>query len=564
MYLQRCERVVAGVVLTLLTLCVVDVNDAAAQKRVAGGAQERANSRRRQTPPAATDDRASTYLDAGQRHADAGDWAAALQAYKQATVINPRHAEAHIYVGDAYMNLRKYEDDFAAYKEAVRLAPSSAEAHYSLGEAYNYLDIHSAAIRPLVQATRLDPNYAEAHYGAGHAYLRQENYKEALVYLRRAVRLKNDYPEAHLSLGLTYLGLGQLKPAEEQLKVLEGMNASLARELNKELQRAAAATPQDTDLRRDAGSAAVESPAAKPQPPKPQPDGETTAASNSPRASTRKAENDAATPPLTRPAPVAPAAPPSDSAASQLAAELALWIRIKNSNDPREFDAYLNKYPAGEFAELARIRLRALESKNDATPPKPSVERKQDDAITTTTTAPTKTENTAADAAAPAVEPVTPPGAEAQREPTIEETLASLKELFSNKLTYATTAPGADANVVKVTTEVFIEYEPLQFENCRIEWRDRKDTLSVALSDLDPLAVQIEPRSRPNTTFSVPVWTLTINSVGSAPAIRELKGDGSDAVVEYNSLDLQFGNKEKAEKLAQLLQQAIKLCQSVP
>ena len=128
----------------------------------------------------------------------------------------------------------------------------------------------------------------------------------------------------------------------------------------------------------------------------------------------------------------------------------------------------------------------------------------------------------------------------------------------------STTAPGADANVVKVTTEVFIEYEPLRFENCRIEWRDRKDTLSVALSELDPLAVQIEPRSRPNTTFSIPVWTLTINSVGSAPAIRELKGDGSNAVSDYNSLDLQFGNKEKAEKLAQLLQQAIKLCQSVP
>jgi len=554
------------VVLTLLTLCVVDVNDAAAQKKgAAGGAQARASSRRRQPTPAAADDRASSYLDEGQRRADAGDWAAALQAYKQATAINPRHAEAHIYVGDAYMNLGKYDDAFAAYKEAIRIAPSSAEAHYSLGEAYNYLDIHSAAVRPLVQATRLDPNYAEAHYGAGHAYLKQENFKEALVYLRRAVRLKNDYPEAHLSLGLTYLGLGQTKQAEDQLKLLEGMNPALAGELNRELRRAAA-TPPDADSRRGASIAAVETPTAKPQPLKAQTDGETTVASNSPRASTRKAENDAATSPQPRPAQVVPAAPPSDSPASQLAAELALWIRIKNSHDPKEFDAYLNKYPAGEFAELARIRLRALGSKSDATPPpKPDVERKQDDAITTTTDAPTKTENTTATtAAAPDVEPASPPNVEAQREPTIEETLASLKELFSNKLTYATTAPGADANVVKVTTEVFIEYEPLRFENCRIEWRDRKDTLSVALSDLDPLAVQLEPRSRPNTTFSIPVWTLTINSVGSAPAIRELKGDGSDAVVEYHSLDLQFGNKEKAEKLAQQLQQAIKLCRSVP
>lgn len=561
MNLHRCERAAACLALTLLTLCGDGVKDASAQKRAVSVSQTRATPRARQPPPLAEGDgRASSYLDEGQRHADAGDWAAALKAFKQVTAINPRHPEAHIYVGDAYMNLAKYEEAFAAYKEAIRIAPSNAEAYYSLGEAYNYLDTYSAAISPLVQATRLDPNYAEAHYGAGYAYLKQEDFKQALVYLRRAVRLRNNYPEAHLSLGLTYLGLGQIKTAEEQLKVLEGMDVALARELNKELRRVAAARPE-ADSRSSSVGTASEGLVVRPQPRKPETDVETSPppTSRSPHAMTPKAESNPAMPPQTPSAQVQPAAAsPSSGSTSQIAAEITFWDSIKNSDNPEEFDAYLSKYPSGEFVGLARIRLRTLESKRDGSG-KPSDERKQEEEAA----ARTKTEVAKA-AAAPVAEPASEPGAEARSTPTIEETLRLLKEGFSNNFTYTTTAPGEDANVVRVISEVVIEYEPLRFDNCRIEWRDRKDTISVAFSDLDPLGVKVEARSKPNTTFSIPIWTLTIETVGGAPAIQELKGDGSSVVNNYNSLDLQFGNKEKAEKLARLLQQAIKLCESVP
>lgn len=60
----------------------------------------------------------------------------------QATAINPRDSEAHIYVGDAYISLGKYQEAFAAYNEAIRVAPSNAEAHYSLGMAYNQMAMY--------------------------------------------------------------------------------------------------------------------------------------------------------------------------------------------------------------------------------------------------------------------------------------------------------------------------------------------------------------------------------------------------------------------------------------
>lgn len=49
------------------------------------------------------------------------------------------------------------------------------------------------------------------------------------------------------------------------------------------------------------------------------------------------------------------------------AVELSFWDSIKSSNNAADFREYLNQYPAGRFAGLARNRLRALESTQVAT-----------------------------------------------------------------------------------------------------------------------------------------------------------------------------------------------------
>jgi len=57
---------------------------------------------------------------------------------------------------------------------------------------------------------------------------------------------------------------------------------------------------------------------------------------------------------------------------SGTAIELSYWDSIKNSSNPEDFSAYLRKYPNGEFADLAKIRLanfsKASDRKSDASP----------------------------------------------------------------------------------------------------------------------------------------------------------------------------------------------------
>ncbi len=52
----------------------------------------------------------------------------------------------------------------------------------------------------------------------------------------------------------------------------------------------------------------------------------------------------------------------TSSSANNVAAELAFWDAIKNSTKGKDFEAYLKKYPNGEFAYLAKSRRSELEA----------------------------------------------------------------------------------------------------------------------------------------------------------------------------------------------------------
>lgn len=64
------------------------------------------------------------------------------------------------------------------------------------------------------------------------------------------------------------------------------------------------------------------------------------------------------------------------------AAETSLWDSVKDSRDPAEIRVYLDKFPNGIFAPLARIRLRNLEGSKTAAPPSSTPPQQQQPSTT--------------------------------------------------------------------------------------------------------------------------------------------------------------------------------------
>jgi serine/threonine-protein kinase len=58
-----------------------------------------------------------------------------------------------------------------------------------------------------------------------------------------------------------------------------------------------------------------------------------------------------------------------DSGATETAVELAFWNSVSASSDPRQYREYLNRYPQGQFAALAKLRLEPQAAKPAVVPP---------------------------------------------------------------------------------------------------------------------------------------------------------------------------------------------------
>jgi hypothetical protein len=71
----------------------------------------------------------------------------------------------------------------------------------------------------------------------------------------------------------------------------------------------------------------------------------------------------------------APAALPQSAEAEAMRMEMVFWESVRSSTDPADFKAYLEKYPKGNFAVLARNRLAALGQQQQAPKPQENAEK---------------------------------------------------------------------------------------------------------------------------------------------------------------------------------------------
>jgi tetratricopeptide (TPR) repeat protein len=109
---------------------------------------------RRQSPAAAD---ADTEYNRGVRARVAGDWTAAVAAFREAIALRRDFADAWNELGYALRHQGRYAESLDAYHEALRLRPDFPEALEYLGEAYVKLARLDDARRILDRLRPLDP-----------------------------------------------------------------------------------------------------------------------------------------------------------------------------------------------------------------------------------------------------------------------------------------------------------------------------------------------------------------------------------------------------------------------
>ncbi|MCS6895371.1 MAG: tetratricopeptide repeat protein [Bacteroidia bacterium] len=87
-----------------------------------------------------------------------------------------------------------------AYSQAILAYPAHAQAHYNRGYVYFLLGKYDKALDDFSRATELNPRDARAHFMTGSLLEQKGNYEKAKYHYKKSIELSGSFPEAEIAL----------------------------------------------------------------------------------------------------------------------------------------------------------------------------------------------------------------------------------------------------------------------------------------------------------------------------------------------------------------------------
>jgi len=134
-----------------------------------------------------------------------GRTAEAIPYFQEALKLSPDHLVALENLGNAYRQLRQWDDARKTLEHAVAVGPQDPEANYSLGMVYAQLNDTDHAYDYLQRALRLRPAYPEALNNLGVLYLRTQRRDEAVASFEECIRVAPAFDQSYLNLARVYI-----------------------------------------------------------------------------------------------------------------------------------------------------------------------------------------------------------------------------------------------------------------------------------------------------------------------------------------------------------------------
>ena len=153
------------------------------------------------------------------------DWKSAQAEFRRAIALNPAHAGAHQWYGQALVYRGRLAEGIRELTRAEELDPLYLVTKCDLAQALWIGGHYGQAIVQSQKVIEIEPHFALAYWILGFAYAGNEDYEHAARALERAVELGGT-PSTRASLGYLYARMGRRSDALKILRQLREASQS--------------------------------------------------------------------------------------------------------------------------------------------------------------------------------------------------------------------------------------------------------------------------------------------------------------------------------------------------
>ncbi|HOV64374.1 MAG TPA: tetratricopeptide repeat protein [Spirochaetia bacterium] len=143
---------------------------------------------------------------------------------KQIIAKEPRNAEAHYFLGQAYADQGKPELALMEYKIVNQISNFSSlcpevEFRRNISELYKRFNQPEEALKEYLLLIKLEPDVADYYFKAGELFEEREKTDKAEMYYRKAIELEPQMAIAHYKLGYLLYRIKKLIEAKAELEI---------------------------------------------------------------------------------------------------------------------------------------------------------------------------------------------------------------------------------------------------------------------------------------------------------------------------------------------------------
>jgi Flp pilus assembly protein TadD len=166
------------------------------------------------------DEERALHSAAGVRLMSDGQFAEAINEFRQALKIGPASCDLYSQLGAAFIAMQRWKEAISACNAAIKIDPFIVQPYRQLGVIYDQAGNFVEALKVYVTAVTLEPKDFELRNDLGIAYFNMGSYKEAIKAFRQSLLINQaTNARAQYYLGLVYLDL------EDRLSVISACDS---------------------------------------------------------------------------------------------------------------------------------------------------------------------------------------------------------------------------------------------------------------------------------------------------------------------------------------------------